>query len=460
MGQMVLEREKVRKSDNEERKRINGLEKTNEHLLSLIMEPYLGIVELDLQKEQVTVLKHLPNSEKGFCSGSWGAWLEHLCETILYSQDRGVFLNNFSMETLRRAYAFGKNDMTAEVRYTLDRFDYKWAEVKVLDLLGSGEQSSRIHIVLHDISERRFLKSLVDIYVYKEWDYCIYLDAKCNSYLMFSNNDDGTPMPPSRCSNYAAEVVEYTQNFVTERDQKKVIREMQIDRVQEILEKYGSHSFTYGVEDSIHGYRRKQLKYIYYDQVQQKILLTRKDITNIYIEEKRQGEQIRKAIHKAQTDELTGLYNRAVKQMIIERMQGDDLAAILFIDIDNFKSVNDTFGHAVGDEMLQGVASILKTYIRTMDLSGRIGGDEFIVYLSQIDSNAVALQCAKRLRNSIKAFFAERLPLLDVSCSIGIALYPQDGDTGDLLFERADQMAYQAKWNGKNQVVMCSDLSV
>ena len=82
---------------------------------------------------------------------------------------------------------------------------------------------------------------------------------------------------------------------------------------------------------------------------------------------------------QAQTDPLTGLYNQAVKDMIAERLEGEDgIAAVLFMDLDNFKVINDTLGHIKGDLLLQEVAGVLKKTLRASDLSGRVGGDEFL----------------------------------------------------------------------------------
>ena len=162
---------------------------------------------------------------------------------------------------------------------------------------------------------------------------------------------------------------------------------------------------------------------------------------------------------QAQTDPLTGLYNQAVKDMIAERLEGEDgIAAVLFMDLDNFKVINDTLGHIKGDLLLQEVAGVLKKTLRASDLSGRVGGDEFIALLHPVSSPAGVRQCVQRICSSVHSVMDRDFHDFSVTCSIGISMYPADGNDIAALVEKADKAAYAVKRKGKNGFAFYSDL--
>jgi len=128
----------------------------------------------------------------------------------------------------------------------------------------------------------------------------------------------------------------------------------------------------------------------------------------------------------------------------------DRMCGVLFIDLDRFKSVNDSFGHGVGDELLKSVAQRLTACVRKTDTVARAGGDEFIVLLSEIaDPKDAAIVSAKILDELSRPFFIDRHEL-NISGSIGISIYPRDGKDVDTLKANADVAMYQAKRTGRN----------
>lgn len=147
---------------------------------------------------------------------------------------------------------------------------------------------------------------------------------------------------------------------------------------------------------------------------------------------------------------MTGLLNRqAASSDIDAALRKTTLSALLFIDIDNFKSINDTFGHDAGDMVIIRIADILRGAIRQCyDVAGRIGGDEFVVFLRDIRSREDALDCARRLCGRIFSLNEEKP--YNISSSIGIAFAPDDGTDYATLAKCADQRAYRVKFSGKN----------
>ena len=155
-------------------------------------------------------------------------------------------------------------------------------------------------------------------------------------------------------------------------------------------------------------------------------------------------------------DELTGLPNR---RLLLDRL-GVAIAsahrhvsglAVMFLDLDLFKGINDTLGHAVGDQVLVATARRLQQCVREGDTVARIGGDEFVILLPEIDDPASASEFAER----VIAVVGEPLPLADkvlaVTASLGFALYPDDGRDPEALLKRADEAMYQAKQLGRNR---------
>lgn len=157
----------------------------------------------------------------------------------------------------------------------------------------------------------------------------------------------------------------------------------------------------------------------------------------------------------AQHDALTGLPNRTLakdrtEQAIAYAIRNNTKIALLFIDLDEFKTINDSLGHSAGDAMLKIVASRLKECVRATDTISRQGGDEFLVILSDIsDVHDITVIIEKLFQTFEKPFYVNS-HTLSVSASIGIALYPDGGDTFELLLKNADTAMYKAKAAGKN----------
>ncbi|AGX45102.1 diguanylate cyclase domain-containing protein [Clostridium saccharobutylicum] len=162
-----------------------------------------------------------------------------------------------------------------------------------------------------------------------------------------------------------------------------------------------------------------------------------------------------KLLFKAQRDSLTKLYNKGtVENIIKEYMENSNISnkhgALFIIDIDDFKSINDNMGHLVGDDVLSNVSSMFLNVFYENAIVGRIGGDEFIVFLKDIKSEKVIYDKADKLVNGFKAGYIENNLDYKVSGSIGIAKYPKDGESFGELFENADKALYLAKNKGKD----------
>ncbi len=160
-------------------------------------------------------------------------------------------------------------------------------------------------------------------------------------------------------------------------------------------------------------------------------------------------------LERAVVDSLTGLYDHDTlltlfKKEIERARRHVETISFLLLDLDDFKQINDELGHQKGDEVLAKVADILRETIRTMDIAGRYGGEEFAVIFPETDE-AAAAQSAERLREAIEESFRQDVQL---TISGGIACFPDHGNGVDALVKMADEALYQAKAEGKNRVIV------
>ncbi|MCM2284418.1 MAG: diguanylate cyclase [Desulfobacula sp.] len=160
-------------------------------------------------------------------------------------------------------------------------------------------------------------------------------------------------------------------------------------------------------------------------------------------------------------DALTGLPNRISFQqgldhgLIQAKRHGWGLA-VLFIDIDKFKNINDSYGHDMGDQVLVMVANRLTSFVRDEDIVSRWGGDEFVCLLFEVKQEADVTRLAEKLIHRIAEACEVNGIVLSIKASIGIAIYPTDGDTADVLFKNADTAMYKAKGTEKRVVLFRS----
>lgn len=171
-------------------------------------------------------------------------------------------------------------------------------------------------------------------------------------------------------------------------------------------------------------------------------------------------EAERAAREIAKYDHLTGVFNRSamkseVQKIIDKANETGGKLALLFIDLDSFKKVNDTYGHIVGDALLQHVAGRLSSHTRHgrsrhYDIIARVGGDEFVIALSDIRDPRDVARLTDKIMDLIRKPFFIGNDRLTVSASIGIAVYPDDAASIDALIDLADKAMYRTKRNGKN----------
>lgn len=177
---------------------------------------------------------------------------------------------------------------------------------------------------------------------------------------------------------------------------------------------------------------------------------TKTDLAEVRDDLSKAQVKTEEAQQSALQDALTGLPNRLSFEQGLDhglsqaKRHGWGLA-VLFIDIDKFKSINDSYGHDLGDQVLLMVANRLKSFVRDEDIVSRWGGDEFVCLLLEVKQEADVTQLAEKMINRVAEAFEFQGTVLSIRASIGIAIYPADGDTSEILFKNADIAMYKAK---------------
>jgi diguanylate cyclase (GGDEF)-like protein/PAS domain S-box-containing protein len=226
---------------------------------------------------------------------------------------------------------------------------------------------------------------------------------------------------------------------------EKVVKNFKSHFVK-IIEQGGVSSFEYELSMP-HGLTQFEARIIYL-QADKKIVVIVRDIT----EQHKAAEVIRK---HAYFDNLTSLPNRFLSldrlwQMLKKAKRNADKVAVFFLDLDDFKKVNDSLGHEVGDKLLVEAANRLKLVVRESDTVGRLGGDEFIVLSQALASGHDAIDIAENLLGIFREPFKIDGRELSLTVSVGIAIYPENGDSASDLLRNADTAMYQAKTLGRN----------
>ncbi|HWR39894.1 MAG TPA: GGDEF domain-containing protein, partial [Patescibacteria group bacterium] len=159
-------------------------------------------------------------------------------------------------------------------------------------------------------------------------------------------------------------------------------------------------------------------------------------------------------LSQAQRDPLTNLYNKTVTKELIEKfLAAEDsrgMHAAYLIDIDNFKAINDKFGHAFGDILISTLADKLSQLFRTSDIVGRIGGDEFLILMKNVGDRSVVAQKAEEICANFHDWFKSMSGREEMSLSVGICIVPEDGTSFDEIYKKSDVALYVSKNRGKN----------
>lgn len=165
-------------------------------------------------------------------------------------------------------------------------------------------------------------------------------------------------------------------------------------------------------------------------------------------------ESKKQLIHDMSKDSLTGLYNRKsvmdyLEQLLVRKVSG----IVILMDLDGFKQVNDKLGHPFGDKVLKDAAEVITAKFRSDDVVARLGGDEFMIVAKTLSLQNAIEKCEKLINDIENMYTSDDVDQVKIGASIGIAEFPADGDSLDLLYQTVDKALYKAKELGKDQVI-------
>lgn len=440
----------MKKSDSEISRHASCHTDTCHILAQAFLESHNSVIKLDLQTGKALVLKSGLDGEIDGMVFDWPDLLEYYANRHVYPPDREC-LHSFHPELIKQLCQ-GKNSCKCmELRCMSETDQYEWFELYAYKV---GADEHTFLICTKNINEAKLVRSIVDLFVYRNYDYLFLINTKNDSYTRFTANKENIPVPPEKGAHYTEDMIRYNRIYVAPEDFERVTANMQIPHVLKMLAQSDSYSFTSGGITNDGKYRRSQVLFLFYDKTAGLILLARTDVTQIYLEEQEKSRQLHEALVSAQLDAMTGIFNQKATTELIKRSlesQYRKMAAFLFIDVDNFKQVNDTLGHQTGDRLLCFLAKRLEEIAGRNGIAGRLGGDEFLLYLSDISSIRKIEEIARSICDIPSTLSEVSILQGMISCSVGISIYPHDGTDYEKLLGKADQALYTSKRYGKRE---------
>lgn len=432
---------------------------SHQDLLQLLRTSYYCIGRINLDADELHILHQADHPDEVGRTYCYSAYIKEHADELGHID--ALYLEHLMPQELKTVYRSGRESFDLSMPDSAIKLSFSHEHDPQTN---QGIDWAFIYISLNDNKGTDLLRSITNEYLFKSCDYFIFVDPFRDSYVTFASSDQGTPLPPVTGVRYSQEIVDYAHAYVPEDEQEIAIREMTMPRVIAELNRKGYHAFTCGVLEPERGYRRKRAEFRYCDSSHTAILLVRTDVTDLWNEEQERIAKLQHALEMAYTDLLTKVLN---KQGFISKAEHylhqlkdlnhtkvDSSTALLFIDLDNFKPVNDTYGHQAGDQVLQAVASALRQSVKPDDCIGRYGGDEFVILVKQVRNLQVLTELAQKIVAAIAALDHPHKESIAVTCSLGAALAPQDGTNLTQLLNIADQRLYAAKHRGKNIAVL------
>lgn len=437
--------------DISDRKTISSLVKEKEEILDAFFNLYSTIVEVDLATKKLHILKSvLPtNNDHDQKIFSLKQFLLLLEKRLIINFEKKELENFLTIDNLR---LLSKTQKTShlDLRFQKELENYEWVQLKTLYLPKNNE---KIYLVFSNVDREHIINSITEKFVYKKGDYLYYLDTKNGYFSNFSITDNGTVIPPQEGNNYTQAMIKYTRQNTVLEDQDRVIEQLTPEYILNRLQEQSVYKIELGMLDENKEYRRKLITVQYYDEENKIVLIRRSDITKEYLKQKNQENKLKAIKKAADTDALTGIYNRiGAQRLIVEYLHksNNQMSAFIIIDLDNFKKINDSLGHLQGDEVLKQVANILKENFRKTDIIARLGGDEFIVFMKNIVQKENAIISLNNLLKKLRLPYQWHEETILITGSIGVAVAPIDGATFEVLYKNADQALYNSKYSGKN----------
>ncbi len=360
---------------------------------------------------------------------------------MILTQDRIALMEHFQTELqndLEKSMEFVCNIVAKELAF-------KTVQLKGKLLVGEDDKL-KLYIVLTDISS--YVKTMEELKAERDFNTLI---ASVTDNVFFDYNIRTKTMQFSKKFADRIQIPEFIEEFGTSKEGKDIFADgVKIFDIQEC-----SQAPKVKIENEINIQLAdgESIWYMYSCKTVCDVIQNGCHIVGKMIDITKRKVELEDLKIKSEMDQLTGIYNKiATERYIHEYLKitsYQDKSALFVIDLDNFKQLNDTFGHLCGDQVLIKIGGILRNTFRTGDIVGRLGGDEFFVFIKNYGNRNILEEKAESLCNELKQSVEENGLAVDISASIGISLFPNHGTNFQTLYQKADEALYRVKAKGK-----------
>lgn len=434
--------------DIQEQKRNMEFFIDSDAILSTIIEENAYIFDIDIMTQNISAIKGENLSIHDMSYNKFLSLFMQRCSDISELE----YLNSFLSFNHLKELVFQKKNAHIDIREKTEHFLYGWYRIH---LMVPKALEDRILILIKKIDKDDVFQTVITKYVQKNFESLCYIDCDSGKYLQFVTEGMKELIFNENEFDYKDALDTFIESQVVIEDRKVAQTKMNLDYIFLTLQKDGDYFCNIRILDSCGEFHQKTIHYYIYDEDTKIILMMVADTTEQYLLNQSEKEQIERLKLKANTDELTGLYNRYyckthINEYLQEVPQGQQ-AVFLLIDLDNFKNLNDSLGHLAGDQALVDVANVLKNSFCDDAIISRFGGDEFVVFVKNIQDIKLFNRLISRLLQQLDLYYQSEKDQINIQASIGIALAPIDGRDMNTLYLKADKALYQAKEDGKNR---------
>lgn len=425
--------------DITDEKAMTKVREEKEALLKILSGSHTDVLDIDLNHHQVHFMHGQDQTIDEFVSSLY----------TRYSQSEKQSLQDFFSPSHLQTMT---DQETIEIQLDEKKTPFGWDRIT---LMPSREEKDHILATIQSMDPGHFVQMIMSRYIENNYQILCYIDMKNDLFIPLRVK--GMRFDKKATQSYAQTVSSYIEGFVVPEDQAAARESMLPQKILTSLQKEKLYYFSLGIQNE-GSYRRMLFQYHYFDRSQDLVLLMISDVTEQYLQEEEEKRQMELIRIQANTDHLTGLSNRyACETQIKEYFDQDgkkELSAFLLIDLDDFKEVNDTFGHIAGDKALVDIGNALKQYFRSTDIISRFGGDEFVVFMKNIKEENVLFKLMERLLKQLVFVYEDAQHRIELKASIGVAIAPKDGQHIEALYQKADKALYRIKNQGKNNFAL------
>lgn len=428
--------------DIQNEQQLKALKAEKEDVLYSIIHPRSVIYEWDAHSGRLQVLKRDLKRTPCFAEQEnipLPELVDQLCEQNIDSSERAKARAFLTCENMHRC---ARDQRKRSITLLLDSAHHKYCWIKVF-ILPSSLSNTRAYLVLEMMDRKEGLYPILESYLRETVDYCYCVDLKTGYFFRVVGDEGAKGMPPKEGYCYTQAMEEYVDRFVVEEERNQVKKLMNPECIFKTLETEPEYAFEENVIEENGEIRKKRLTCRPFHQSKAYVLLQRMDITELSNKE----QMLETAQRESVTDPLTQVYNRLGGRRLIlealEKTKESENAAMILLDLDHFKEVNDQFGHPVGDWILQEAARRLQDCFRAGDIICRLGGDEYMVFLKNISRKSNIHPVLARLEKKLRLVFEKGGQKISVTASVGAAFYK--GQSYEELYKQADIALYRAK---------------